>query len=558
MAGVKKIFDQLSWSEFNETIETKMNNFYKEVLSGEKISDAELAKAESDSAYKKYKKEFPWVKFYFSCAFLILFFLVYPIILFKRLNDERKNLKQVFEEKNEIRIKAIIAAVKDINFYKAFDIGCKEIGYDPVGPIPGGFIDVLNKHVVFESDMIANSKTKNSSISSWGTFDNHSVVLNMAAKQHWMGEKQYSRSKTYTYTRYSDGKTYTCSETLTAYYTHPFPMYASHFEVGIFSSLCEGLRFSLKEEKFSVKKVFKKDDRPLLENTEFEKKFDIIRNDEAMLRIVFTADVQEYLYNQKIHNFKKEEIPSYLRYKKFGPIFSSDYLISNPLYHGDRATSNKLNEWDTSIETFLEMCNSNMLYTIRQRFLSLNVATVLPVLATEYNEYLIEELKALYKSSEICYEDTTYAQYVFLAIWEKEFFNCDTEIMNIMNVVQKTKVHNTNVVKVNIIANGYLGTELFEPVTVSGASGVHIINVPYIDYNETSDSSLFYYARIDTMDFYENGYSDFNDKTVELIDALELTNRVIIKNKHIALLSSDASEYEKVIKLTDYIQKNVK
>ncbi|MGL4950523.1 MAG: DUF3137 domain-containing protein [Mycoplasma sp.] len=554
--AVKKIFDELTWPEFEKKIEEKLQTFFNENITDENMGNVSKNAQEFIDAKQNYKKNFKWAKYYtLACllpfAVITIVFAYIAIKSFRAMNKEKKALLAEYNKQNQERIDSIKQAVGTINFYKIFDICMNDIGYNPRGPIPTGFIKKLNEHVVFETDLLKDTPEQNSFISSWGSFHDHIVVLNMANKKHWIGKKTYSKSVSFPYTiRTQNGYT-TSYETLTAYYDHPFPEYSRNFNVGIFTSTCEGLKLSLKEDS---KNIFtsKKDKRPSFDNPEFEKIFEVERNDEAMARLVFTADVQEYLVQMKKNMGKKQKFPKYLRYNKAGPIFSSSYIVNNPINFKNNFNWNSLKETNITIDDFLKSCTKVISGLIKDRFLGLNVATSLPILATEDKSYLIKELNNLYLSKTISHEDKVYAQYVFNTIWEREFLKSDTDVMNTMEITGKGTIGNSLVTTVKLTAYGYLGEKMTKAVPVSGVSGFHTILVPYIDYKQNSNFNYMFYARIDNLGFYEEGQTDFDKQIVNAIQSLNLQS-VKIKNKHIVYVTNNQNEYSNFSQLVSYI-----
>lgn len=561
---IQTIFDQESWKnyslEIKEFIKKDFEHFYNTAQHSEVVKNVNEAK----EAYDNYKKKFNWALYYTLIVFSpILVLLIIPAYwVIKKiisLNKSKNELKAKFEKENRERLDLLKSSVRKINFYKIIEQSLHHIGYKWQGPIPSYFVDTINKYVVFKSDYVSNSENKNNYISSWGTFNDQLVVLNLSTKIHKMIMKQYSASITIS----SGGSTFgtntsSTTETLTAYYDHPFPQYDIHYIVSVFSSACEGLNFKLTNYKY--KPLFYKQDNENyipFENKIFDKSFKISRNNEAQIRMVYTADLQEYLVHQRELN--KDRLPSYLRYYKSGSLFSSDFLVRNPFYNKTSFNSSILNDIDMDFEKVLEKCSQIILDIVYQRFLSLNFVTSIPLLMTQFDTNLIKELNNLYKITEITPEDCAYAQYVFNAIWENEILKCDTQIMNCFEIKSKKIVSNNLVVAAQFTAFGYNGTQKIMPVSVmSSTLTCRTIDVPYIDYSSVNKSAMFYYARINTANFYIRGNTDFTQEIVDAIKNSGLADQIIIKNRHIALVDFEGNLYSKFENLLWYFTQDEK
>ncbi|MGL4951793.1 MAG: hypothetical protein ACRC4L_02285 [Mycoplasma sp.] len=558
---IRKIYDESSWVEYEKQLKNIIDKYLKDSIANEHLLDVTKNANEFNQAKNNYKRKFNKSKYYLIASLLpfsvlTVVFAYWNIKTFKTMSATKKKLLKEYEKQNSERIESIIKAASSINFYKIYEECMQFIKYDHQGPIPGGFIKRLNQDVVFETDMLEENRNKNAYISSWGCFDKNSVILNIANKNHWIGKKNYSMTATYPYTVRTSNGTSTSYETLTANYQHDFPEYSKQFNVAVFSSTCEGLEFRTKLEKTGISKIFKKDKRPQLDSVAFEKIFDIERNDEAMVRMFFTVDLQEYLTEQVGKN-KKHILPSYLKYMKKGPLYYSGYIINKPINSRNNFDLSILNNEDMTLDTFLLKCRDTICNLVKQRFLSLNIATAVPLIVTEDKTILARNLKNLYKQTAIFPEDKVYAQYVFNAIWENEFLVSDTDVMNTISIESKQIVGSTILSAAIINSYGYIAKNMTKPVLVSGCSGTHTIMVPYVDYKETRDNALFFYAKIERPEFYENGNSDFDNDVINFIRSLELP-KLKIKEKHIACISDNQSDYNKIVKLIQFIDKKYK
>lgn len=557
---IQTIYDIESWNNYSvgikELIENEFKQFYNTAEHTEVLKNVEEAK----EAYENYKKKFNWALYYtliiLSPILVLMIIPAYWVIKkIISLNKTKKELKAIFDKENKERFDLLKASVRRINFYKIIEKSLHNIGYKWQGPIPSNFVKTLNKYVVFKSDYVANDKNKNNYISSWATFNDQLVVLNLSTKIHTMVMKQYSATRTFSV---SIGDGSSSSETVTAYYEHPFPQYDVHYIVSVFSSACEKLKFKLNEYKYKPM-FYKQDDKSYIpfDNKVFDKSFKISRNDEAMIRVVYTVDLQEYLVHQR--SLYKDDLPSYLKYYKAGSLFSSEYTVKNPFCNKTAFNLSILNDVNIDLEKVLKKCSQIILEIVRQRFLSLNFVTSIPLLMTQFDTNLIKELINLYKVTEITPEDCAYAQYVLNVIWEKEIFVCDTQIMNCFDIKSKKLVANNLVVAAAFTANGYRGTNKVMAVGVSSYGLIgRTIDVPYVDYSPINKSAMLYYARINSSNFYIHGYTDFPPEIVGAIQNSGLADQIIIKNRHIALVDLEGNQYARFENLIRYFTQDEK
>lgn len=557
---IQTIYDAESWknysAEIKEIIENEFKQFYNTAEHSEVLKNVEEAK----EAYDNYKKKFNWALYYtliiLSPILVLMIIPAYWVIKkIISLNKTKKELKAKFDKENLERLDLLKSSVRKINFYKIIEKSLYHIGYKWQGPIPSNFVETLNKYVVFKSDYVANSKYKNNYISSWATYNDQLVVLNLSTKIHTMVMKQYSASRSFSVSNGDGGYS---SQTVTAYYEHPFPQYDVHYIVGVFSSGCEKLKFKLNEYKYKPM-FYKQDDKNYIpfDNKVFDKSFKVSRNDEAMVRMVYTADLQEYLVHQR--ELYKSELPSYLKYYKVGSLFSSEYTVRNPFCNKTAFNWSILSDINIDLEKVLVKCSQIILEIVRQRFLSLNFVTSIPLLMTQFDTNLIKELNALYKVTEITPEDCAYAQYILNVIWENEIFKCDTQIMNCFAIKSKKLIANNLVVSAAFTAFGYKGTDKLMPVSVTSSGFIgRTIDVPYVDYLPVSKSAMLYYARINSANFYIHGYTDFPPEIVSAIKNSGLADKIIIKNRHIALVDEEGNQYTRFENLIRYFTQDEK
>lgn len=573
MGQIQTPYDESSWPKYKKVIVNKINAYYEDHIWKRQGNKVQEIIDDCQAAHDKYKKEFKWALYYFICfclpfSFLLIVPAYWCLKKFKAMQVEKKQLEKIFLEKNDERLKNVAGIIHQINFYDVINDAFAEINYEHKGPISRNFLSIIQKaYPSFENNWLINTPLQNTGASSWGVFDKHMLILNVCKRMHWMGEKDYTATRTYTYTsRGSDGNTIISTETLTAHYKVPFPMYYNEYRVSVFTTKAEKLKFSAcfnEKEKF-LKENYSQWKYTGLENPKFNKEFAIARNDEAAFRVFFTADVQEYFVN-KLPKYEGDgaDLPKYYWWRKKGPFVYSKYDIVKPFYVYNPNNYQFISDVKLELQNVLNQCTSIMLEIIYERFLSLNCATSLPCLLMEYNTEIIRKLdKGCEPSLEITMEDDFYAQGIFTTIWNQPVIKSDAGIMNVMHTQSKEKVGDLIVTKIAAEARGFKGNNLSQPVTVYGPNtGSHVINVPYVQFVPRIAPFSMYYAKVKCFAFYERKGSDLGEMT-EIFKKYGMENRIKIKDDHIVYVYRDDSGYEDfkqiVITLGEYFAKNQK
>lgn len=571
MSPIQTPYDESSWPKYKKPIVDKINAYYEEHIWKRQGNNVQDIIDDCQAAHDKYKKEFKWSLYYFICFCLpFSLILIVPFYWclkkFKSMRAEKDGLKKVFDQKNDVRLKNVASIIHQINFYDLINDAFAEINYEHKGPLPRNFLSIIQKACPwYENNWILNTPIQNTGASSWGVFDKHMLILNVCKRMHWIGEKVYTATRSYTYTsRSSDGGTTVSTETLTARFAVPFPMYYNEYRVATFTTKAEKLKFSAcynEKEKF-LKENYSQWKYTGLENPKFNKEFAIARNDEAAFRVFFTADTQEYFVNKlPLYENDGSNLPKYYWWVKKGPFVYSKYDIVRPFYVYNPDNYKFIYDVKLELQNVLNQCTSIMLEIIYERFLSLNCATTLPCLLTEYNNELIRKLEKNNEPSlEIAMEDDIYAQGIFTTIWNQPVIKSDAGIMNVMQTKTKERVGDLIITKVSAKAHGFKGNNLVQPVTVHGANtGTHVINVPYVQYVPIVAPFSMYYAKVKCFAFYENKGSDLGEMT-EIFKKYGMEKRIKIKDDHIVYVYRDDSGYEEfkqiVATLNAYFAKN--
>lgn len=571
MSEIVMPYDDASWPQYKNIIVDHINKYYKDLVDKNWGNSIQESIDECETARHKYRKEFRWALYITIC--ICLPFSVLTIVpaywcikQFKKMKSEHDILKADFVAKKGKRTDNVREVVNSINFTDCINNGLKLINYEHKGPLSNF---VLSKIFEYNNqsyrDLFKNSNTINSWKSSWGLLDKHMLIINVAYAKHWMTQKDYSKTESYPYEeKNSEGKIVTSHEYLTAHYQSPVPEYSYNNDTNVVSLRAPHLNF-YPHFGTKAKRVNEKSYAPL-ENKMFNKEFAFARNDEAAFRILFTADVQEYLVNKlsTVKNKGERMLPHH-HWIKNGILIGSHKNHINSTFAHKTGNFSFIYDVNLSLKNVCDKCTKFMLEIIYNWFLSLNCATSIPAVITEYNNELIESLgitpgsQSNTSRKSFVYDDdfitisndVIYAQSVLANLWNDKAVHAKTDIMYTLG---ESKVFALEDCKSAIVSfkawgNSYDPVPSIAPVPVEGKyTGPHIIEVPYIEYVPVSVPFRLCYAPIKSSTFYSLGRCD-NKEVQKIINKYNMSECVKIRDHHIVGILKDKLLFPKFMEL---------
>lgn len=393
MPDIKSLF----WTKNIENeIKESVDNYFNSCLSDSLISNYTKINNEYLEAVKAYKAGHNKIR-YSLLAFLGLplsFITIIPFYWtfkkFKNLRTNKINLESVVTEKGEKKLLFNRSFVSTIDFDKLENDGLEKISYKEMGPITKNLIDEIESLSMFEYETERTVPYN----TSWGIFDNNKIIIN-ASKQSWVTSyKEYSGSiqVPYTYTD-SDGRNKTGYKTITAYYTHPVEEIINENISYAFMESCSSLEFKYIKQLglFSKKSDKSKSD---FENPKFNKMVDWSYNNEAQMRMIFTALGQENYVNE-IEHIKSKEIP--LRYhfcKEKSFFYNKDGIDDSELLDNrlKAIIHNFTNNYNDNIDNFKKGVSIAIEESIYSKFESLIYLWMVPIFQSEDHSLIIKNI----------------------------------------------------------------------------------------------------------------------------------------------------------------------
>lgn len=549
---IQKVYDESTWPEFDEILNEEISAKINQQISDEQRSAMVDAKNQYQIAANNYHNGFNWFKYRFYIFLMIMSFLLLFIPLFwlypayKRMKNEKEDLKEVLDKITNQKVNLYIQVASPINFLKILHEAWLVIKYDHQGPIPAGFVNVLNNNVVFQSEFIQDTPNQNNFSTSWGIFSEDKIIINIAKKKHWMESKRYQNSESFSYIEFVGNERVMRTEILTAYFSHPAPKYSKEYYSASFSPSCEGLSFHL--ESYKYKRIFKKKEeigQAEFDNKIFNSSFDYQRNDEAKIRMIFTADVQEYMV-EKREEIQNSKLPNYLSYWKKFCLYGTKQLMNLEVFGKKDFGVELLKNPEVSFDEFTNLANQKIRQIVNEKFLQLNLVTNVPLLVTEDHQNIIRDLMKLYQSTNISQEDQIYAQNILSTIIQFPILEATTtDEMDVIEIISKERFE--NFIITNTLINGYsfCGVDKIAQVWVTGYNvGARLISVPYIDYLERNGHMYMSYAKLKIDYFLYESVTNLPQDILEKINSI--SKKVFIRDGHIVCLSDSNSSHEMI------------
>lgn len=544
-------FDEATWALIEAELNQRILNYFGHSIKDETIDSIKEIIEQCGLAHHKYKKHFPWVLYYLICFLLpFSFLLIIPAYWcwkkFKSLNAEKKKLQAAFDKSNNERIQNTVRLINTINFNEIIDQLLNALHYVRKGPLPANFLNIIKNYTDASDDWILNTPYQNPICSSWGVFNQHMLILNMAKSKHWLENKVYTRTVSFPYTVMVDNKPSVRMEVVTASYAAPYPFYKQEYKATVFTTNCGKLQFKacFDQKEKEMRRVYKNMQYTPLENNMFNKEFSVARNAEDYIRMYFTVDVQEYFVNHLKTYKDGHKFPKYFWWNKSGPfVFSNLYLQAPLKSYGDQSY-NFVQEVDTDLEDIFKTCSQWVSNFVKERFLSLNVASNLPLLQTEYNDQLINKLEqASQPGLKVHADDMTTAHWIYHNIWSTPLLKTDTVIMPVMQVLSKLKIDQFVVTKATCDAHFYEGVHKQKIVRAYGArTGLHLIPVDYTEFIPKKHSAIMYYCHVKPNLFLKPTGTNLPLKALEIINQYHLTDKIRIKRNHLVFIDLDDSQ----------------
>ncbi len=512
---------------------------YFQSVPGELVTNWTDAHNKLLKANKDYKKAYSPIKHFFikfAMPFAFLLF-IYPGILLLRKSKELEKTKEKClqtideEEGNVLRYnRAIDLIVQPNQIYK--DVCREQIKYYDMGPINNSFISVMQDHWQVPQgqlpSMLSNSQTFNTLNTSWGFFNNN-IVINAAKKTHYIGMHTYTGSRTVPYThRDSNGNLQTGYQTVTASYRHPIPKYSTSSSIYAFSERSPDLSFNYAgcyTGKIFHKKP-KNKDYNAFENPDFEKHYDIKRNDEVAIRTVFTPFVQEEFL--KLSGGK--EVPPQWKISKSGMFYTNQFETF--INHNDIAWENEgpvakfFNDPYYVMTDFEKDLKAATVAKAKNRFDSIAFMTMLPNLQSEDQTDIANEiLKDQFFKKNIDSGDVCETFYILNSLYgQKKLINqgilkkIDSDVMQY--IPSADSMFKVNLDGDNMLTGALINNYTYKaypkvtyiPVYASLAHRTVDVPVNYYDYRKAEHSVPMLYAKVPQNIYFNNLFENNLDE----------------------------------------------
>ena len=506
----------------------------------------------------KYKKNFSKSKYFLSIisvifSIILLFIPFYwSFNWFKKLNNEKTKYQLEIKEKIKDKLLFHQKIIKSFDFDVFFNHFNGIIEYQHMGPIPNLLIDEIKSLTFFD---LENTNESNTYLSSWGILDKNKIVIHNSNQSLIKYFATYTGSGTIYYTN-SKGETE--SEVVYADYTHPAFRIEKSRKSYFFMSSCSNLEFYFENKSNSLltKKFNKKNNYPPLENSEFDTKYNWIRNDDLQFRMLFTPYAQEMFLKEdnKSNSFKT------LKWKKQNSFIYNEFENSNISLiwknNLEKIIFYFLQDKKSTIESFSNDLFQSVVDYYYNLYQSLNYSWLTTLLPSEDHSLIIN--KVLDSKNNVNSQNWhLFFHNVLSEIFKEQIIQIHTECFNEIEKIELfNNVNNFVIYKAKMKGTSFRIDKKTTYITKFSSKGSINIPVEYNDYIPYNDYGYIYgcfLSKDNNLIFINDKFGIKNNienpKMISILNQLvELECRIAIFNNVFAIYTKDQNNLDDKIK----------